>query len=64
MPNVRKKFPEGFYWGELVRGTSARPFELKYEFSKYFSQKVYSFCKKRNLILRKGLSSIFYEKVS
>ncbi len=45
--HAEKKFPEGFFWGELVRGTSARPFGQKYEFMKYFSQKVYSLCKSK-----------------
>jgi len=42
---VEKKFPEGFYWGEKVRGTFARPCQQLCEYLEQSGEKVYRICK-------------------
>jgi hypothetical protein len=50
MEKVIKKFPEGFYWVSQSGRLAQDPFVQKFEFTKNFSQKVYSLCKREILI--------------
>ena len=47
---VMKKFPEGFYWGEKVWETFARPCQLFLEFTRRNNDTVYSLGKRGNLL--------------